>query len=71
MDRFKYLGPVVTSQDPSGCEIRTRLAIARSTASSLCNISKSAKMSEMENTTGEDLVWNVALYGCESSKDGR
>ena len=67
VDRFKYLGSVVTCRDSSGCEIRTRLAIARSTASSLCNIWKSVKISQkLKIQLVKSLVWSVALYGCES-----
>ena len=64
VDKFKYLGSVITPTEPSAREIRTRLAHAKSVTSKLDNVWRSSKLSKKR--LGKALVWSVALYGCES-----
>ena len=67
VDKFKYLGLVITPTEPSACEIRTRLGHAKSATSKLDIVWRSSNLSlSLEKRLGKALVWSVGLYGCES-----
>ena len=67
VETFKYLESFITAHDPSGCEIRARLGIARSITSNSQSMWRSSKISqELKERLVCSLVWSVALYGIES-----
>ena len=67
VEKFKYLGSYVCEGDPSSCEVRTRMAIAKSTMSRMNNVWRSSKIGlNLKKRLVKSLVWSVALYGCES-----
>ena len=44
VDKFKYLGSSVYSGDPSICEVRIKMAVAKSTMSRSSGVWRSSKM---------------------------
>ena len=67
VDRFKYLGSMVTMDGDSSPEIRVRLAVARGITSQLNGIWKSRQISlKLKKQLVKSLVWSTALYGSES-----
>ena len=58
---------MVKIDEPSSCEIRTRIATAKSIMSSMNRVWSSSKISrKLKKRLVKSLVWSVALYGCES-----
>ena len=62
-----YLGSVITPTEPSACEIRTRIAQAKSVTCRMDNVWRSNELTlSLKKRLVKSLVWSVALYGCES-----
>ena len=67
VERFKFLGSIVTNDSNSSTEINVRLAIARQVMRQLTEIWKSAEISlKLKKQLVKSLVWSIALYGSES-----
>ena len=67
VERFKFLGSIVTTDSNSSTEIHVRLAIARQVMRQLTEILKSAGISlKLKKQLVKSLVWSIALYGSES-----
>ena len=67
VERFKFLGSIVTNDSNSSTEINVRLAIARQVMRQLTEIWKSAEISlKLKKQLVTSLVWSIALYGSES-----
>ena len=67
VERFKFLGSIVTNDSNSSTEINVRLAIARQVMRQLTKIWKSAEISlKLKKQLVKSLVWSIALYGSES-----
>ena len=64
VERFKFLGSIVTNDSNSSTEINVRLAIARQVMRQLTEIWKSAE--KLKKQLVKSLVWSIALYGSES-----
>ena len=67
VERFKFLGSIVTNDSNSSTEINVRLAIDRQIMRQLTEICKSAEISlKLKKQLVKSLVWSIALYGSES-----
>ena len=67
VERFKFLGSIVTNDSNSSTEINVRLAIAQQVMRQLTEIWKSAEISlKLKKQLVKSLVWSIALYGSES-----
>ena len=67
VERFKFLGSIVTNDSNSSTEINVRLAIARQVMRQLTEVWKSAEISlKLKKQLVKSLVWSIALYGSES-----
>ena len=67
VERFTFVGSIVTNDSNSSTEINVRLAIARQVMRQLTEIWKSAEISlKLKKQLVKSFVWSIALYGSES-----
>ena len=67
VERFKYLGSLVSIDGDSTPEICARLALAKNVTSQLIGLWKAKEISlKLKKQLVKSLVWSVALYGAES-----
>ena len=67
LERFRYLGSMVTADGRSEQDIRKRLAMARSVVGRLTNVWKNNKVGRgLKVKLMKTLAWTVATYGPES-----
>ena len=67
VEKFKYLGAVVTLDANSSHDVRARTAIARTTCTSLIPLWRTSDLSlRLKKRLVQSLVWSVASYGRKS-----
>jgi len=72
VDTFNFLGSLIVRDGGSSTEIRRRLAMAKTSASSLSNIWKDKDITRATKIrVMKALVFPVALYGCETWAVGK
>ena len=67
VDTFNFLGSLIVKEGGSTVEIRRRLAMAKTSASTLSSIWKDQDITRATKVrVMKALVYPVALYGCET-----
>ena len=67
VENYTYLGAIISEDGESRTEIRTRLAIARTSLVKLNNIwSNRGISSNTKKRLLKALIWPIATYGCET-----
>jgi len=67
INKFKYLGSLVTVDSNSTADIKARLTIARHATVQLTGIWKAKDIGmDLKKQLVQSLIWSTALYGSES-----
>jgi hypothetical protein len=65
MERFKYLGSMLTNEGRCTCEIKSRIAMAKAAFVKKKNLFTSTLDLNLRKKLIKCYIWSVALYGAE------
>ena len=66
VESFKYLGSILTNDGRSTCEIKSRIAMAKSAFNKKRTLFTSTLDLELKKKLVKCYVWSTALYGAET-----
>ena len=66
VERFKYLGSILTNDGRCTCEIKSRIAMAKAALNKKKNLFTSTLDLNLRKKLVKCFIWSMALYGAET-----